>query len=324
MPKITNADITKKNIQYFFTAFLIISLNSCWINSGKKPGSGLLPDPKKIKYSINLSEEYKVKEEGNKVFYKVPIRAAVEITANLNNQSTPVNWSMSSITGIISTEDQSVLKASESPTWKFANNKPLQLQVSARPTIQSTYVSTKVTSSKGNELSTTTKKEPAQIEDKIFVITWFVAEDQEEKNPSEEDLQIVCGVKSLNIISATSNPYQEQIVDLASLSLEIKLDFLSTCDKLIDIGKIKIFCTLNQETSQLQFEEVTYLSKGEKLGGNFTIKRSNIKGLKKEKEADEEKFFVTTPVKLILLDSDNNLIKGFDDFIKIPLTINQN
>src|SRR5690349_12332676 len=81
---------------------------------GNGPG-GAATD--KISYSINLDDKYKVKEEGNKIFYKVPLNTNVEISSTKGGKSFISSWNVTFKGSYLGSGKD--LFPGEAATWKF-------------------------------------------------------------------------------------------------------------------------------------------------------------------------------------------------------------
>ncbi|OJW70767.1 MAG: hypothetical protein BGO68_03410 [Candidatus Amoebophilus sp. 36-38] len=122
----------KKYSYLLLISFLfVLNLCSCGKESddqSKKDDNGRKIGQTKISYKINLDDSKKVREEGNKIYYDVPVNTQVIITATVvGPEKVEVFWNM------IFSEMSGSGPIETNTTWEYTANQPSCIEVSGQP-----------------------------------------------------------------------------------------------------------------------------------------------------------------------------------------------
>ena len=124
-------------LKYTYTIILlsfVLLLNSCGCgekNDKKPKNEKSAVEQTKISYTINLDDSKKIKEENNKLYYKVPVNTEVIITATVSGpEKTKVSWNQKFSGG-----SMNGLPNSGGLTWKHAANNKITITVSGVPSV---------------------------------------------------------------------------------------------------------------------------------------------------------------------------------------------
>jgi hypothetical protein len=269
MKKLVTTSLLFSRLLLFFLLFTCLAGGLCGPSpdtssgpGGNGPG-GAATD--KISYSINLDNKYKVKEEGNKSFYKVPLNTNVEISSIKGGKSFISSWNVTFKGSYLGSGKD--LFPGEAATWKFPGARPTLIEVQGKPVRSSTSMRTETQIVNGKVVKAISETSAEnEAEDKIFVIEWFV--DDEELNPDSNSLKVEFVADETGSKSYFS---PDGSIDLDKLdgdteslkgTLNLKIAITNIGDKPIDLGKFK-YSIANLEFPNL-FKEETYLIKEEK------------------------------------------------------------
>jgi hypothetical protein len=258
-----------------FTGSMLICLNSCF--SPTRSGSG--GSKEKPSYSTNI-EQYKVKEQGNKIFYKLPVATAVEIKATIGNRPVIVDWSMTN-TDSIEINEKNGLKLDH-----------VYNVISRRPSTMTIKVSSQAS---GNSGEVITKNQSTETSDKIFILEWFVPEGQERTNITFLDLQI-----SHNELNLSSGEFfsEGDKINLKNGCFDFVLGVKNSCDKLIDLGKVKIRFSIDGQEQEFKLSDnPCYLAKGEAYELTIKSEAFNLEDLTVETQNIEGKDMYVCDIK---------------------------
>jgi hypothetical protein len=267
---VANSLLSSSRLLLFVLVFIGLAAGSCdpFLNDGFDED---VRD--KISYSINLDNKYKVKEEGNKLFYRVPLNTNVEISSTKGKQGVYAVWKVTYKkywgNNIDYPEDSSI--------WKFSSPRPALIEVQGEPVQSSTSMRT---------------------EDKIFVIEWFV--DDEELNPDSKSLKVefvFLDEKGHKISFLPKDTINLDGIDDATEALNgsvtFKIAITNIGDKPIDLGKLKYYYLVGNDTYEVSpnlFSKETYLFKEDEIKTG-KIKTPVLDFPITVKTADKQRFF---------------------------------